>query len=120
MQRKLNADLFWENRSQKPCFQHGEHWVFLRTLPKGGDCKADAIGPMEIEEIPEAEAERNALKRQIRETEHKLRELALKELGLSAHPDIEPAADPHIILTRDCFGFKGAVRLLIYSDKPFV
>lgn len=83
--------------------------MFLKTLPKNGDCRAESIGPNEIEEIPEAATVKNALRQQIRET----------ELALSAHVGVEPAVEPRIILTKDCFGFKGPVRLLIYSDKPF-
>ena len=104
MKRKLNPDLVWDKRGQNHRFPFDEHWVFLRE-PNHRD---ERIGQREIEQIENKDDE-NALKAQIRET----------ELALSAHAGAEPAAEPHIILTKDCFGFKGPVRLLIYSDKPF-
>ncbi|HVU26831.1 MAG TPA: hypothetical protein VHG71_03750 [Verrucomicrobiae bacterium] len=109
MKHKLNPNLvrFWAGPS------HDEHWVFLKNPVVHGDCKSAGIGRIEIEEIPEAEGDRKALKLQNKETE-----LALS--AHAAHAGFQPAADPHIILTKDCLGFKGPVRLLIYSDQPFV
>lgn len=108
MKRKLDPDLVRVQFVNDRTVPHEEHWVFLKTFPKSGDCKATGIGPMEIEELTETEADKKALKQQIRET----------ELALSAHAGVEAAVDPQIILTKDCFGFKGAVRLLIYTDRP--
>jgi hypothetical protein len=105
MKRKLNPNLvrLWAGPS------HVEHWVFLREPKVSGDTKEVGIGPIEIEETPETDEQKEALNRKIKET----------ELALGAHADIEPTVEPHIILTKDCFSFKGPVRLLIYSVKPF-
>jgi hypothetical protein len=109
MKRKLNPDLVWDKRGLDRQFAFEEHWVVLRNPVVRGDSRAFGIGHMEIEEIQETPAERNSHGAQIRET----------ELALSAHAGIEPAAEPHIILTKDCFGFNGPVRLFVYSVKPF-
>ena len=83
MKRKLNPDLVWDKRGDDRQFPSDEHWVFLREPIISGDTKEAGIGPTEIEEIPETEAERDALKQQINET----------ETALSAHAGVHPNLD---------------------------
>ncbi len=68
------------------------------------------IGSIEIEEVPEPEAEKTVLQNQLRETAARLS----AQFGVPVRPE------PAVILTKDCFGLKGPVRLFVYSSKPFV
>lgn len=109
MKRQLNPNLARQRSGEDKTFPFEEHWVILREPKANGDTREPGIGPTSIEEVQESATQRNALAAQIRDT----------ELALADHAGVEPEVSPHLILCRDCFGFIGPVRLLIYSNKPF-
>jgi hypothetical protein len=71
--------------------------------------KEVGIGPITIEEVHESPQNLDNFKRRLHETEK----------ALSSYLGRPADAEPQVILTHDCFGFEGPVRLLIYSNKPF-
>src|SRR5438445_11897793 len=71
--------------------------------------REEGIGPMLIEATPESDADRQAFGQQVKETFTALDGLA----------GIPPEKVPTVIVSKDCFGFKGTVRVLIYSGSPF-
>lgn len=109
MKRTLNPNLVWQKWPTDKTFPFEEHWVFLREQRDISPQKEVGIGFIEVEEVAESEGAVAQLRCQLRET----------KTALSALSGIAQDREPHIVLTRECFGFLGPVRLLIYSDKPF-
>jgi hypothetical protein len=105
MKRKLNPALV--NRT--PASGRLVNWVILGEPRHPILGPEEGIGPIEIEEVSEAEAESTAFKRQLRET------LA----GLSARFGVPLGPEPVVVLAKNCFGLRGLVRLIIYSNDPF-
>ncbi len=105
MKRRLNPALV--NRT--PASGRLVNWVILGEPQHPILGPERGIGPTEIEEVLEEEAERTAFGRQLRET----------MAGLSARFGVPPGPAPVVVLAKDCFGLKGLVRLIIYSNKPF-
>jgi hypothetical protein len=105
MKRKLNPALV--NRT--PASGRLVNWVILGNPQHPILGPEEGIGSIEIEEVSEAEAESTAFKRQLRET------LA----GLSARFGVPLGPEPVVVLTKNCFGLHGLVRLIIYSNNPF-
>ena len=104
MKRTLNAELVrvWHGNPNAG-------WVFLRDPKSTSVGSEQGIGHEEIEVMPEPDADRAAFCQQLGET----------EAALSVLSGIPPEREPCVVLTKDCFGLEGPVRLLIYSDKPF-
>ena len=109
MNRRLNPSLVLQGWPRDRTFPYEEHWVFLRDSKIVGLFHEAGIGPVEIEALTETAENQLLLRRQLSETEG----------ALSTASGIAADREPLIILTRDCFGFSGFVRLLIYSKKPF-
>src|SRR5258708_2549691 len=105
MKRKLNPVLV--NRT--PTSGRLVNWVILGDPQHPILGPEEGIGCVEIEEVPEAEAEKAALTHQLRETAARL----------SARFGVPVRPEPAVLLTKDCFGLKGLVRLFVYSSKPF-
>ncbi len=79
--------------------------VILREAQDHGEYKEVGIGPQDVEVLLEDAAELVEFKRSLRE-------------DTIAAGEAEPG-DPLVLLAKDCFGFEGPVRILIYSDTPF-
>src|SRR5579859_5429263 len=94
MKRHLNPNLVRENCGHDLATDVNEHWVFLRNPKTVVGGREVGIGPLEIQETQESALQKNTVAQQIRETEHALAALA----------NVKPEADPHLILTKDCFG----------------
>lgn len=82
-----------------------ESRVILRDSEDRGEHKEVGIGSQELDVIT-ADAE------EIAEFKESLRE-DTKAAGEAQ------SGDPFVLLAKDCFGFQGPVRILIYSDAPF-
>jgi hypothetical protein len=106
MKQALNPDLVWEKIRH---FPYEEHWVFLRDPKDIGLNQEVRIGLIEVEVVAEDPASVERLLQQLRETDTALSALSGNPRGV----------EPHILLTHDCFGFQGPVRLLISSGRPF-
>jgi len=102
--RKLNRDLV-RIRLAVP----ENSWVFLRDPKHTALGREEGIGRMEIEVLPESEEDSAAFRQELRKTESALSDLS----GAPADND------PHVVLTKDCFGCEGLLRVVIYSSKPF-
>jgi hypothetical protein len=109
MKRMLNPNLVWQKWPTDRTFPFDEHWVFLRDPKDISPQKEVGIGLTEIQEVVESKNEVAQLRRQLQET----------DAALSALSGCAEEREPYIVLTRDCFGIQGPVRLLIYSGKPF-
>jgi hypothetical protein len=104
MKRRLNSELVVQTRRGAH-----EQWIFLREPNHTALGPEKGIGHIEIEEIPEPNADSAAARQQVKETFNALD-------GLAGFP---PEREPHMIFTKDCFDFEGQVRVWIYSDNPF-
>jgi hypothetical protein len=105
MKRKLNPALV--NRT--PASGRLVNWVILGNPQHPILGPEEGIGPVEIEAVPESDAESTAFKRQLWET----------MAGLSARFGVPLGPEPVVVLTKNCFGLQGLVLLIIYSNKPF-
>jgi hypothetical protein len=112
MKQTLNPNLVNFSEPRDPTFVYGveeELLVFLRDPIDITPHKEVGIGFIEIEVIAESEDIISGIKKQFTEP----------EAALSTHAGREPRREPHVFLTKDCFGVSGPVRLVIYSDSPF-
>jgi hypothetical protein len=109
VKRTLNPNLVRQEWPTHTRFPFEEHWVILRDPKDIFPQKELGIGSIRIVELPESHNTVAQLRHQLQET----------EAALSSLSGIAPSREPHLILTRDCFGFRGPVRILIYSDEPF-
>ena len=82
-----------------------EPQVVLREPENLGEFREIGIGYQAIEVITEDAGVIAEFKKSLKE-----------DMIAAGEPTPET---PHVLLARDCFGFEGAVRILIFSNAPF-